>query len=495
MQSGFTHTIDGRGEPSDTSFDVINPGTGAPFAACPDASRDQLDRAVAAARRAFGAWRETTPAERRDMLRGFAEALKGRSKEIATLLTREQGKPFARAQDELNRAFANLEGLLAIDLKPELLRDNERGHVELQYHPLGVVGAITPWNVPVLLALPKITQSLYTGNTIVLKPSPYTPLTTLLIGEIAREHFPPGVVNVVAGGNDLGAWMTEHPGIDKISFTGSVATGKRVMASAASTLKRVTLELGGNDAAIVLDDIDVKALAPRLFWAAFGNSGQICMAIKRLYVHEKVYDALCDALVEIARRVKVGEGFEDGVLMGPVQNRMQYERVLELIEDTRRQNARILCGGEALPRPGYFIAPTIVADIAEGTRLVDEEPFGPVLPVIRFSDVDDVVRRANSTRFGLSGSVWSADPARARAIAQRLEVGTAWINHHVGVEYDVPFGGTKESGIGREYGAQGLKNYTETRAVSVPVLPPMAPVAPMAPMAPMAPVAPVATQR
>jgi len=470
MQEGFTHTINGKGQGSDTFFDVINPATGEPFARCPDASQAQLDQAVSAARRAFADWRQSALDERRERLRSFAAALKARQQEIATVLTREQGKPLGRAVEEINRACANLEGILTLDLHPELLRDNERGRARVHYHPLGVVGAITPWNVPILLAMPKITQALYTGNTIVLKPSQYTPLSTLLLGEIAREHFPAGVVNILAGGNALGAWMTEHPGVDKISFTGSVATGKRVMASAAQTLKRVTLELGGNDAAIVLDDVDVQAVAPRLFWACFGNSGQICMAIKRLFVHEKIYDELCAALVALAGKVKVGDGFEEGVLMGPVQNRMQYERVLELLEDTRRQNARILCGGQPLERPGYFIAPTIVADIREGTRLVDEEPFGPVIPVLRFSDADEAVRRANDTRFGLSGSVWSADVERARQLAARLEVGTAWVNHHLGAEYDVPFGGTKESGLGREYGVAGLKHYTEIRAVSEPVI-------------------------
>lgn len=473
MQQGFTQTIDGRGEGSPTSFDVINPATGEAFARCPDATSEQLDRAVAAARRAFLAWRGTSQEQRRAALQAFGAAVRERTDEIAALLTREQGKPLQRAKEEIQRALANLEGIVANRLETEVLRDDARGRVEIQHHPLGVIGAITPWNVPVLLAMPKIAQALYTGNTIVLKPSPYTPLTTLLLGEIARDAFPAGVVNILAGGNDFGRWMTEHAGIDKISFTGSVATGKRVMASAAATLKRVTLELGGNDAAIVLDDVDVKAIAPKLFWAAFGNSGQICQAIKRLYVHENVYDALCDALVAIAGSVRIGEGFEEGVLLGPVQNRMQYERVLELLADTKRQpGVRILCGGDALPRPGYFIAPTIVADIAEGTRLVDEEPFGPVLPVLRFRDVDDALRRANDSRFGLAGSVWSADEARAKAVAEQLEVGTAWINHHLGVEADVPFGGFKESGIGREYGIDGLRHYSEVRAVSRPLFPP-----------------------
>jgi acyl-CoA reductase-like NAD-dependent aldehyde dehydrogenase len=261
--------------------------------------------------------------------------------------------------------------------------------------------------------------------------------------------------------------MTEHPGIDKIAFTGSVATGKKVLVSASSNLKRVTLELGGNDAAIVLDDVDPKEVAPGIFWAAFGNCGQICMAIKRLYVHEKIYEPMCRELAELARSVKVGDGFDSDVKIGPLQNKMQYDRVLGILEDTRKVGARILAGGHALDRPGYFIAPTIVADIKEGTRLVDEEPFGPVLPVLRFSDVEDAIRRANDTRYGLGGSVWTKDLQKGADIAARLEVGTAWVNQHSLLEPNAPFGGAKESGLGREYSIVGLKSYMESQVISV----------------------------
>jgi acyl-CoA reductase-like NAD-dependent aldehyde dehydrogenase len=275
------------------------------------------------------------------------------------------------------------------------------------------------------------------------------------------------VINIVAGGDDLGQWMTEHPGIDKISFTGSVATGKKVMARAAGTLKRVTLELGGNDAAIVLDDVDPKAVAPRLFFAAFVNSGQVCMAIKRIYAHERIYAALCEALVEEARKARVGDGLDPQTQYGPIQNRMQYDRVRGILEDTKRGGARILAGGELPDRPGYFIPPTIVADIDENSRLVREEQFGPIVPVLKFSDIDDVIRRANDTRYGLAGSVWSHDPERAAAIAARLEVGTAWVNQHRATSATVPFGGAKESGIGRTYSVLGLKENMEPQVISV----------------------------
>ncbi len=239
------------------------------------------------------------------------------------------------------------------------------------------------------------------------------------------------------------------------------------LASAAGTLKRVTLELGGNDAAIVLDDVDPKAVARKLYFAAFVNSGQVCMAVKRIYAHESIYDALCAALADEARAARVGDGLDPQSQMGPIQNRKQYQRVVELLEDTRRGGARILAGGEVPAGGGYFVTPTIVADIAEDSRLVREEQFGPIVPVLKFTDEDDAVRRANDTRFGLAGSVWSRDPERAAVIAARLEVGTAWVNQHRATSATVPFGGAKESGMGRQYSVLGLKENMEPQVVSV----------------------------
>jgi acyl-CoA reductase-like NAD-dependent aldehyde dehydrogenase len=317
------------------------------------------------------------------------------------------------------------------------------------------------------LALGPLVSALYTGNTVVLKSSPYTPLTTLKVGELLNEIFPPGVVNVLAGGDELGAAMTAHRAIDKISFTGSVATGKKVLASAAATLKRVTLELGGNDPAIVLDDVDAKAIAKKIFFASFVNSGQVCMAIKRIYAHESVYEDLCDALVEEAKKAKVGNGLDPATELGPVQNKMQYDKVVALIADTKKAGAKFLAGGEVPSGPGYFLPPTIVTDIADDSRLVQEEQFGPIVPILKFSDVDDAVRRANDTRFGLSGSVWTNDVQRGAEIAARLEVGTAWVNQHRTTSAFVPFGGAKESGLGRQYSALGLKSYMEPEVVSI----------------------------
>lgn len=467
LRGGFAHLIDGERATSAEWLDVIDPATSEVFARAPSAGPAELDRAVAAARRAAADWRERTFDERRARIRGLVQTLNDHQADLAELLTREQGKPLEQSRAEVTRAATQAEGMARIPIEPELLLEDDARRIELRYYPLGVAGIITPWNAPINLAIGPLTSALYTGNAVILKPSPYTPLTTLRLGELLKDVFPRGVLNVLAGGDELGEWMTAHPGIDKISFTGSVESGKKVMASAAGTLKRVTLELGGNDAAIVLDDVDPKAVAPKLFFAAFVNSGQVCMAVKRIYAHERIYDALCEALAEEARKTKVGSGVEPGVKLGPIQNKAQYDRLVGLLEDTRRRGARILVGGELPAGPGYFFPPTLVADIDEASRLVREEQFGPIVPILKYRDVDDAVRRANDTRYGLSGSVWSRDTERAAAIAARLEVGTAWVNQHRATLATVPFGGAKESGIGRQYSVLGLKSYMEPRVISI----------------------------
>jgi acyl-CoA reductase-like NAD-dependent aldehyde dehydrogenase len=466
-RTDFSLLIGGKLVGGSGRLDVINPATGTVFAHAPAAGRAELDEAVAAAREAFTSWRGTSYSQRAELVRAFSQKLRERQSELAELLTREQGKPLSQSVAEIDRGAAQSDGMVTIEIPVEVLIDDAERHIELKYRPLGVVGIITPWNAPVNLALGPLVSALYTGNTVVLKPSPYTPLTTLKLGEIAREVFPAGVVNVLAGGDELGAWITEHPGIDKISFTGSVATGKKVAAAPAGTLKRVTLELGGNDPAIILDDVDPKAIAKKVFFASFVNSGQVCMAIKRIYAHEKIYDGLCSALVDEARNAKVGNGLDPDTQLGPLQNKMQYDKVREIIEETKRSGARILCGGEIPEGPGYFIPPTLVTDIDEQSRLVQEEQFGPIVPILKFSDVEDAIRRANDTRYGLSGSVWTNDLERGKAIAERLEVGTAWVNQHRATSAFVPFGGAKESGLGRQYSIVGLKGYMEPEVISV----------------------------
>jgi acyl-CoA reductase-like NAD-dependent aldehyde dehydrogenase len=467
LRTDFSLLIDGKLEQSAQHLDVINPAFGAVFARCPAAGRAELDRAVAAACRAFPAWRARSFADRAALVKQLSQRLRERQNELAELLTREQGKPLAQSVAEIDRGAAQSDGMVSIEIKPEVLVDDAQRHIELVYRPLGVVGIITPWNAPVNLALGPLVSALYTGNAVILKPSPYTPLTTLKVGEILREVFPAGVVNVLAGGDALGADMTAHPGIDKISFTGSVATGKKVLAAAAATLKRVTLELGGNDPAIILDDVDPKAIAKQVFFASFVNSGQVCMAIKRIYAHERIYAELCDALVAEAKKAKVGNGLDPGTELGPLQNKMQYDKVVDLIEDTKKAGATFLTGGDIPAGPGYFLPPTLVTDVADDSRLVQEEQFGPIVPILKFSDVEDAIRRANDTRYGLSASVWSKDIERGGEIAARLEVGTAWVNQHRTTSAFVPFGGAKESGLGRQYSSLGLKSYMEPEVISV----------------------------
>jgi acyl-CoA reductase-like NAD-dependent aldehyde dehydrogenase len=447
-------------------LNVINPATGNVFADCPAAGSAELDAAVAAARQALPAWKSLSFADRAGYIARFAAALETHQEPLARLLTQEQGKPLRQSKDEIARAATLCIGMTKIQIGPEVILDNAERYIELRYQPLGVAGIITPWNAPVNLAIGPLTSALYTGNCAIIKPSPFTPLTTLRIGELLREVFPAGVVNVLAGGDELGALLTSHPGIDKISFTGSVATGKKVMASCAGTLKRLTLELGGNDAAIVLDDVDVADVAKKLFFAATVNSGQVCMAVKRIYAHEKVYDALCAALVVEAGKAKLGNGLDPATTLGPIQNRRQYERICELKEDAR-QHGSLVEGQPAPAGGGYFVTPTVVTGLDESDRLVAEEQFGPVFPVLKFDDVEDAIARANDTRFGLAGSVWSRDLARAQQIAARLEVGTAWVNQHRATMATVPFGGAKESGIGRTYSRLGLEAYMEPQVMSV----------------------------
>jgi acyl-CoA reductase-like NAD-dependent aldehyde dehydrogenase len=415
---------------------------------------------------AYKAWRKDE-ARRRQGLLDCAAAIQARMSELVPLLTQEQGKPLDKATEEVFGAAFWFQYTASLQIPVELIQDDAEKRIEIRRRPLGVVGAITPWNFPLMLGVWKIAPALLAGNTVVIKPSPFTPLTTLKLGEILRSVLPAGVLNVVSGGNDLGGWITSHPTVRKISFTGSVATGKKVAAAGAPDLKRVTLELGGNDAAIVLGDIDVKATAQKLFWGAFSNSGQICSAIKRVYVPESIYGAVVNELAEIARGVKVGNGLEPGMQLGPLNNKPQFDRVSELVEDARKTGARIVTGGKRLGVKGYFYEPTIVADISDGSRLVDEEQFGPALPIISYRNVEDAVERANATHYGLSGSVWSANVEKATEVARELDCGSAWVNQHLAIAPNLPFGGAKWSGIGVENGPWGLLGFTEIQVVNV----------------------------
>lgn len=464
--SEYQMLIGGEMVDGDMTMDVINPATEAVVATCARASKAQLDAAVAAARDAFPGWAATPIAERKALLVKAAEAIEANGAEIARVLVQEQGKPMQGAMEDVYGGAAFFRYFASLDLPVEVVADDDARRVEAHYNPLGVVGAIIPWNFPIILMCFKLPPALLAGNTVVAKPAATTPLATLMVARLLKDVFPAGVVNVITDANDLGGEMTAHPGIDKISFTGSTATGKKVMAGASGTLKRVTLELGGNDAAIVLDDVNVKETAPKLFGAAFGNSGQICIAVKRLYVHDNIYEEMVSELSELANNAIVGDGLEQGTQFGPLQNKMQYDRVKELLDDAR-QHGTIAAGGEVPDGPGYFIRPTIVSDISDGTRLVDEEQFGPVLPVIRWSDTADVVARANASEYGLGGSVWSSDLDRAMEVARAMNSGSIWINKHADLSPDVPFAGSKQSGIGTELGEEGLREFTQRKIINM----------------------------
>jgi acyl-CoA reductase-like NAD-dependent aldehyde dehydrogenase len=457
-------TIDGQAAPTAATFDVLNPATNEVYAQAPECSKEQLDAAMESASKAYRDWK-ADEGVRRDALRQAAAILLGASGDLAPVLTAEQGKPLSDANLEIFAAGMWLQYYADLELPREVIQDDDSAFVEVVRHPLGVVAAITPWNFPVTLASWKIAPALLAGNTLVLKPSPYTPLTTLMIGELLRDVLPPGVFNVVSGGDALGGWMTSHPMPRKISFTGSVATGKKVAAAAAPDLKRTTLELGGNDPAILLDDVQPAEVADRVYRYAFANNGQICSAIKRVYVPEAIYDEVVDALADHARAAKVGDGADPDTQLGPINNRPQYDRVSELVADALKGGARAAAGGKPIDSPGNFFEPTILADLSDGTRIVDEEQFGPALPVIPYRDVDDAVERANATHFGLSGSVWSGDADRAAAVAERLECGTAWVNTHLALAPHQPFGGAKWSGLGVENGPWGLYGFTELQVL------------------------------
>ena len=409
FENDYRMLIGGELVNGSATLDVVNPANEEVVASVPDATREDLDKAIDAARTAFPSWAATPIAERKAKLAALGQAIMANADPLMRLLTREQGKPHAEAQGEVMGAGYWLMAASALDLPVTVNEDSDDRYSETRHVPLGVVGAIAPWNFPMILAMFKVGPALLAGNTMVLKPSPFTPLSTLKFGELAAELLPAGVLNIVTGGDDLGPWMTSHPGFDKISFTGSTATGKRVMQSAAPTLKRVTLELGGNDAAIVMPDVDVEKVAEELFWSAFRNNGQICIATKRMYVHQDIYDQLRDALVAYAKTVKVGDGSEQGTQIGPINNKQQYARVLELIQDAKDKGYKFLVGGEKAEVPGYFIPVTILDNPPEDARIVQEEQFGPVLPLIKFDDYSDVIARANATDYGLWGSVWGSD--------------------------------------------------------------------------------------
>ncbi len=468
MTDLYRNLIDGDMVTTAAMIDVINPANEQVVGQVPACTADELDRAVAAARRAFKTWSKTPVEERRAVIRAMAGAIDANFEELYRLLTTEQGKPHMQAQFEIGASSAMMNAQSTLSLEDVINEDSEERLSRTRRVPVGVVGGIVPWNFPLLMAVQKIAPAILSGCTIVLKPSPFTPLTTLRFAELIKDLVPAGVVNIITGEDSLGPLITAHPDIDKITFTGSTATGKKIMEGASKDLKRITLELGGNDASIVLPDADVKKVAEQLFWSSFTNAGQICVAAKRIYIHEDIYDELSAAIADVARTVTVGDGANQGTGVGPIQNKKQFDRVCELIEDARTNGYKFLVGGNVDPSgSGYYVPITILDNPPEDARIVAEEQFGPVMPLMKFSTEEEVIARANNSDYGLAGAVWTSNPDRGVVIAEQLETGTVWINEFLHLSPFAPFGGHKQSGFGAEYGVEGLKEFTYSQVITV----------------------------
>ncbi|WP_370031146.1 aldehyde dehydrogenase family protein [Qipengyuania mesophila] len=464
----YKNLIDGEMVDNGEWLDVLNPANEQVVGRVPACGKDELDRAVAAARRAFKTWKKTSQEERQQVVQGIAAAIKDNADELYRLLTTEQGKPHQQAQQEIYGAAGLAAAQSTLTLDDVINQDDDTRLSRTRRVPVGVVGGIVPWNFPVMMAIQKIVPALVAGCTIVLKPSPFTPLTTLRIAELIKDIVPAGTVNIITGEDHLGPMITEHPDIDKITFTGSTATGKKIMEGASGDLKRITLELGGNDASIVLPDADVEKVAEQLFWSSFSNAGQVCIAAKRVYIHKDIYDDLSKAITEYAKTVVVGDGSQQGTGVGPIQNKKQYERVLELIQDAKDNGYKFLTGGDKDPSgTGYYVPITILDNPPEDARIVAEEQFGPVMPLLKFDTIDEVIERANNSEYGLAGAVWTKDTDKGVEIAEQLETGTVWINEFMQLSPFAPFGGHKQSGFGAEYGVDGLKEFTYPQVITV----------------------------
>ena len=461
--------IAGKSVPAVETFDVVNPFDESLVGRCAQATEAHVDEAVRAAKAAFPAWSAERDSARAERLLDIAALIEKHHQELSSLITREQGKPQSGpgANFEVGGAAVWTRVTAGLSLPQETIQEDASAKITLTRKPVGVVASITPWNWPLLIATWHVMPAIRVGCTVVIKPSPFTPLSTLRLVELMNEVLPPGVINIVTGDGDVGAWLSDHPDVQKVVFTGSIATGRKIMASASRSLKRVTLELGGNDAGIILPGTHIEPLLEKLFWGCFINAGQTCAALKRLYVHESQYDEVVARLAEYVSKVPVGNGLDASTLIGPVSNQMQLKKVEELVLDARKRGARIVTGGKRTSDTGFVYPLTVIADATDEMRVVAEEQFGPVIPVIRYRSVDEAIRRANSLDVGLGGSIWGDDLEAAATHASRLECGTAWVNQHGALHPMAPFGGGKSSGIGVEFNVDGLKEYTTTQVVNI----------------------------
>jgi len=463
----FYNVVNGENRGSNEIHHGINPSTGQELWDVPIASTQDLNDAVAAAKKAFPSWKATPTEKRKELLGQLIALFQQHEDDFVSLLCKESGKPRKFAAMEVGGVAGFIGYHATLDLPSESFEDDEKT-VYTEYSPLGVCGAICPWNFPLILSVGKVAPAILTGNTIIVKPSPFTPYTSLKFVELAQQVFPPGVIQVVGGNNELGAEMCKHPDIAKISFTGSIATGKKVMETSAKTLKRVTLELGGNDASIILPDVDIKKIAPEVVMGAFQNSGQVCVATKRIYIHESIYKEFVEEMVNFTKSVKVGNPDDGDNLLGPVQNKMQYDRVKGFFEDSKAKGYKFAVGEpDVSASKGYFIQPTIIDNPPNDSRIIQEEPFGPIVPTQPWSDLEEVIARANNTNTGLGACVWGKDVEKASQIARRLEAGSVFVNSYEKPTPQATFGGHKESGIGGEWGKTGLLAYCNPHVIHV----------------------------
>ncbi|MEM6264463.1 MAG: aldehyde dehydrogenase family protein [Bacteroidota bacterium] len=467
--SNYSFTINGEAIFTSQVFEVRNPATGELLGHAPVSDEDHVREAVAAARKAQPTWAAKSDEERKAMLMEVAQVLTENTDYLAKWITQEQGKPLAGpgSMFEMQACVGWTQVPASLDLPVEVVFEDDTRRDEMHRKPIGVIGAIAPWNWPLMIAIWQIIPSLRAGNTVVLKPSEYTTIGTLEMIRLMNTVLPPGVLNSISGDGAVGAMLVENKDVDKIMFTGSASTARKIIEASGGNMARLTLECGGNDPAIILPGTEMQSKAGDLFWGAFINMGQTCACAKRLYVHENDYDAVVSALDGVASQMPMGNGMEEGIVLGPVQNKMQFDKVNDLVEDAKATGATIIRGGAPMDGPGYFYPITLVGDIDNGSRLVDEEQFGPVLPIIKYKDIEEAIQKANDTPTGLGGSVWGDDTVEAAKVASRIESGTVWINQHGAIHPMVPFGGVKESGYGVEFGVEGLKAVTQPQVISI----------------------------